>query len=74
MSVPSGDALELLGFVREELDRALASVVGRLATAPEPATAALLVEDLHRVVGALRMANMEGWSATRRRWKPRQRS
>ncbi|MFO1435214.1 MAG: Hpt domain-containing protein [Gammaproteobacteria bacterium] len=60
MNLPNSGDLTLLGFVREEIDRTLASVADKLSGDPQPEVATSLADELHRVMGAFGVAGLEG--------------
>jgi len=60
MTTSTGAHRGLLGWVHREIDRGLNVVAGQLAGMPEPAKVAPIVEELHRIGGALGMAELHG--------------
>ncbi len=60
MTTSTGAHRGLLGWVHGEIDRGLNVVAGQLTAVPEPAKAAPLAEELHRITGALGMAELHG--------------
>ncbi|MCG3200636.1 MAG: Sensor histidine kinase RcsC [Gammaproteobacteria bacterium] len=60
MTTSTGAHRGLLGWVHGEIDRGLNVVAGQLAESPDPAKVAPLAEELHRITGALGMAELHG--------------
>ncbi len=60
MTTSTGAHRGLLGWVHGEIDRGLNVVAGQLAGVPESAKVAPIAEELHRIAGALGMAELHG--------------
>jgi chemosensory pili system protein ChpA (sensor histidine kinase/response regulator) len=60
MTTSTGAHRGLLGWVHGEIDRGLKLVAGQLTGAPDPAKMAPVADELHRITGALGMAELHG--------------